>query len=109
VVWPNSGTILGYGWYAIVIAAAALCLNLTGYLVGWTARLFTNDREEMIAILFTVSNKELNIAAAFVVASRLPSGLAMPPVIQTITSPIAAKILAQGANQALVRPGEPSA
>ncbi|MFD2649186.1 hypothetical protein ACFSX5_15460 [Devosia albogilva] len=77
-VEPNAGTILGYGWYAIVIAAAALCLNLAGYLVGWTARLFTNDREELIAFLFTVSKKEFSIAAAFVVASGLPSEVAVP-------------------------------
>jgi BASS family bile acid:Na+ symporter len=99
VVGPNAGTILGYGWYALVIAAAALCLNLTGYLVGWTARLFTNDREELIAFLFTVSKKEFSIAAAFVVASGLPSEMAVPAaffaVIQMITSPIAAKLLAR--------------
>jgi BASS family bile acid:Na+ symporter len=99
VVGPNAGTILGYGWYALVIAAAALCLNLTGYLVGWTARLFTDDREELIAFLFTVSKKEFSIAAAFVVASGLPSEMAVPAaffaVIQMITSPIAAKLLAR--------------
>jgi BASS family bile acid:Na+ symporter len=102
VVGPNAETILGYGWYALVIAAAALCLNLTGYLVGSTARLFTNDREELIAYLFTVSKKEFSIAAAFVVASGLPSEMAVPAaffaVIQMITSPIAAKLLARSAN-----------
>lgn len=100
VVGPNAKTILGYGWYALVIAGAALCLNLTGYLVGMVSRLLTTDRKEVITYLFTVSKKEFSIAAAFVAASGLPSEIAIPAaffaVIQMITSPIAAKILARG-------------
>ena len=57
----------------------------------------TSDRKEVITYLFTVS-KEFN-AAAFVAASGLPSEIAIPTaffaVIQMITSPIAAKILAR--------------
>lgn len=98
VVGPNAETILGYGWYALVIALAALALNLIGYAVGMTARIFTQDRGELIAYLFTCSKKEFSIAAAFVAASGLPSEIAVPAaffaVIQMITSPIAAKILA---------------
>lgn len=98
VVGPNAETILGYGWYAIVIALAALTLNLIGYVVGTIAKLFAEDREELIAYLFTTSKKEFSIAAAFVAASGLPSEIAVPAaffaVIQMITSPIAAKILA---------------
>lgn len=100
VVGPNAETIIGYGWYAFVIAGAALCLNLIGYLLGMASRLLTNDRQEVIAYLFTVSKKEFSIAAAFVAASGLPSEIAIPAaffaVIQMITSPIAAKILARG-------------
>ncbi|MFN3614889.1 MAG: bile acid:sodium symporter family protein [Rubrimonas sp.] len=100
VVGPNAETILGYGWYAIVIAAAALSLNLIGYAVGAAARIFTSDREELIAYLFTVSKKEFSIAAAFVTAAGLPSEIAVPAaffaVIQMITSPLAAKLLASG-------------
>ncbi|WP_342595538.1 bile acid:sodium symporter family protein [Salinicola lusitanus] len=100
VVGPNAETIIGYGWYAFVIAGAALCLNLIGYLVGMAARLLTTDRKEVITYLFTVSKKEFSIAAAFVAASGLPSEIAIPAaffaVIQMITSPIAAKILARG-------------
>lgn len=100
VVGPNAETIIGYGWYAFVIASAALCLNLIGYLVGMASRLLTNDRKEIITYLFTVSKKEFSIAAAFVAASGLPSEIAIPAaffaVIQMITSPIAAKILAKG-------------
>jgi len=98
VVGPNAETILGDGWYALVIALAALTLNLIGYAVGMTARIFTKDRGELIAYLFTCSKKEFSIAAAFVAASGLPSEIAVPAaffaVIQMITSPIAAKILA---------------
>jgi BASS family bile acid:Na+ symporter len=99
VVGPNAATIIGYGWYAFVIAGAALCLNLIGYLVGMSSRLLTSDRKQVITYLFTVSKKEFSIAAAFVAASGLPSEIAIPAaffaVIQMITSPIAAKILAQ--------------
>src|SRR5690554_1124610 len=102
VVGPNAATILGYGWYAIVIALAALTLNLIGYAVGFVAKVFVADRQELIAYLFTVSKKEFSIAAAFVVASGLPSEIAVPAaffaVIQMITSPIAAKILASRNN-----------
>lgn len=98
VVGPNAETILGYGWFAFVIALAALTLNLIGYAVGSVAQVFVADRQELIAYLFTVSKKEFCIAAAFVAASGLPSKIAVPAaffaVIQMITSPIAAKILA---------------
>ena len=98
VIGPNAATILGYGWYALVIALAALALNLIGYAVGMIAKLFAEDREELIAYLFTTSKKEFSIAAAFVAASGLPSEIAVPAaffaVIQMITSPIAAKMMA---------------
>lgn len=99
VIGPNAQTIIGYGWYALVIFAAALALNLIGYLIGMTSRLFTSDRKEVITYLFTVSKKEFSIAAAFVAASGLPAEVAIPAaffaVVQMITSPIAAKILAR--------------
>lgn len=110
VVGPNAETILGYGWYAVVIAAAALSLNLIGYAVGAAARLFTADREELIAYLFTVSKKEFSIAAAFVTAAGLPSEIAVPAaffaVIQMITSPLAAKLLATRRTEASRGTGE---
>lgn len=98
VVGPNAGAILGYGWFAWVIALAALALNLAGYAIGSVARLFVADRKELIAYLFTTSKKEFSIAAAFVAASGLPSEMAVPAaffaVIQMLTSPMAAKLLA---------------
>jgi BASS family bile acid:Na+ symporter len=100
VVGPNAETIIGYGWYTLVIAAAGLSLNLIGYLVGMSARLVTADRREVIAYLFTTSKKEFSIAAAFVAASGLPAEMALPAacfaVIQMITSPLAARMLARG-------------
>lgn len=51
VVGPNAETILGYGWYALVIALAALVLNLIGYAVAMTARVFAEDRRELITYL----------------------------------------------------------
>ncbi|WP_112313483.1 bile acid:sodium symporter family protein [Pseudogemmobacter bohemicus] len=108
VIGPNAETVLGYGWYAIVIALAALSLNLIGYAVGYVSKVFVADREELIAYLFTVSKKEFSIAAAFVVASGLPSEIAVPAaffaVIQMITSPIAAKILASRGPAAAAAP-----
>lgn len=99
VIGPNAAVILGYGWYAVVIALAALTLNLTGYAVGMTARVFTADRGELIAFLFTTSKKEFSIAAAFVVASGLPGEIAVPAaffaVVQMVTSPLAARMLAR--------------
>lgn len=98
VVGPNAHTIWGYGWFAWVIALAALALNLTGYAVGSVAKVFAADRQELIAYLFTTSKKEFSIAAAFVAASGLPSEMAVPAaffaVVQMLTSPIAARLLA---------------
>lgn len=97
VLGPNAESIPAYGWYALLIGAAALALNLIGYAVGATARWFTDDPKERIAYLFTVGKKEFSIAAAFVATSGLPSELAIPAaffaVIQMITSPVAARLL----------------
>ncbi|WP_084399168.1 bile acid:sodium symporter family protein [Henriciella aquimarina] len=106
VVGPNAETIIDYGWFAFVIAGAALTLNLMGYMFGLTARLCTTDRKEVITYLFTVSKKEFSSAAAFVAASGLPVEIAIPAafyaVIQMITSPIAAKFLARGEHPSMI-------
>ena len=110
VVGPNAHTILGYGRFALVIALAALALNVTGYAVGFVAKVFVADRQELIAYLFTTSKKEFSIAAAFVAASGLPSEMAVPAaffaVVQMLTSPIAAKLLA--ARQAAADAAQPN-
>lgn len=101
VIGPNAQTILDYGWYAWVIVAAALCLNLAGYAVGMCAKIWISDRQELIAYLFTVSKKEFSIAAAFVAASGLPSEIAIPAVffaiVQMVTSPLVARLLTRRA------------
>jgi bile acid:Na+ symporter, BASS family len=97
VVGPNAGAIIDYGWYAGTIVLAGLTLNLTGYLIALSARLFTADPQEQIAYLFTVSKKEFSIAAFIVLNSGLPAEIAIPAVfyavIQMITSPIAVRLL----------------
>lgn len=97
VVGPNAGTILDYGLYALVILAAQLALNLTGYALGSSTRFLTGSRETQIAFLFTVSKKEFSIAAAVVVASGLPEEVLIPAVIfavvQMLTSPLAVRLL----------------
>ena len=99
VIGPNAQTILDYGWYAWLIVAAALFLNIAGYLVGLCARFWVADRQDLIAYLFTVSKKEFSIAAAFVAASGLPAELAIPAVffaiVQMLTSPLVARFLAR--------------
>ena len=109
VIGPNAETILGYGWYAVIIALAALSLNLIGFAVGAVAKVFAADREELIAYLFTVSKKEFSIAAAFVAASGLPSEIAVPAaffaVIQMITSPVAARLLASRSGREITAAG----
>lgn len=104
VIAPNAHTIVGYGWYAWVIAAAALCLNMAGYAVGMCAKLWIADRKDMIAYLFTVSKKEFSIAAAFVAASGLPAEVAIPAVffaiVQMLTSPLVARLLTRHAVRA---------
>ncbi len=93
-----------------MIALAALALNVTGYAVGSVAKVFVADRQELIAYLFTTSKKEFSIAAAFVAASGLPSEMAVPAaffaVVQMLTSPIAAKLLA--ARQAAADAAQPN-
>lgn len=97
VLGPNAGLIRGYGAFALVLVAAALALNLAGYALGASAGLWTADRGERIAFLFTVSKKEFSIAAALVVTSGLPSEVAVPAVfyavVQMVTSPLAVRLL----------------
>lgn len=97
VVGPNAQTILGYGAYAVVIFAAQLALNLTGYALGATTRWITADRQTQIAFLFTVSKKEFSIAAAVVAASGLPEEVLIPAVFyavaQMVTSPLVVRLL----------------
>jgi bile acid:Na+ symporter, BASS family len=103
VVGPNAETLLVYGWGLARIAGAVLALNLAGYAIAAVATLRTADRGVRTAYLFTVSKKEFSIAAVVVFASGLPEEVAVPAavyaVVQMLTSPTAARLLARGASR----------
>jgi bile acid:Na+ symporter, BASS family len=99
VVGPNADAILDEPATILLVAAAALGLNVVGYLLGWAGRPFLTDHADRSAMLFTVSKKEFSIAAFIVFASGLPSEVALPAVVyavvQMITSPLVARTLAR--------------
>jgi BASS family bile acid:Na+ symporter len=99
VVGPNADAILDRPATMLLVPAAALTLNLTGYLIGWAARPLLTDRADRSAMLFTVSKKEFSIAAFIVFASGLPDQVALPAVVyavvQMLTSPLVACTLAR--------------
>ncbi|MEX2563437.1 MAG: bile acid:sodium symporter [Nitriliruptoraceae bacterium] len=101
VVGPNATAILEQPATMMAVAAAAVGLNIVGYLVGWSARPLLPDRADRAAMLFTVSKKEFSIAAFIVFASGLPAEVALPAVVyavvQMVTSPVVARVLARGA------------
>jgi bile acid:Na+ symporter, BASS family len=98
VVGPNADRIGAAPGPMLVLAGAALALNLTGYLVAVAARPLLPERPERIAMLFTVSKKEFSIAAFVVFATGLPAEVALPAVmyavVQMLTSPVVARRLA---------------
>jgi BASS family bile acid:Na+ symporter len=101
VVGPNAEAILDQPATILLVAAAALTLNVIGYLFGWAARPLLVDRADRSAMLFTVSKKEFSIAAFIVFTSGLPGQVALPAVVyavvQMLTSPVVAGTLARRA------------
>jgi bile acid:Na+ symporter, BASS family len=101
VVGPNAQRILDAPSTVLTIAAAALILNLTGYLLALAARPLLRSRTDRAAMLFTVSKKEFSIAAVVVYASGLPPEVALPAVVyavvQMLTSPVVARRVARRA------------
>lgn len=99
VVGPNATAILDRPGTMLLVAAAALALNVIGYLIGWAARPLLADVADRSALLFTVSKKEFSIAAFIVFASGLPEQVALPAVVyavvQMLTSPLVARALAR--------------
>lgn len=95
VVGPNAATMREAPGTVVAVAALALALNATGYLLAMATRRFTPDRADHTAMLFTVSKKEFSIAAFVVFASGLPAAVALPAVVyavvQMVTSPIVAR------------------
>jgi bile acid:Na+ symporter, BASS family len=102
VVGPNATAILDQPATMLLVAAAALGLNVFGYLLGWAAGPLLADRADRSAMLFTVSKKEFSIAAVIVFASGLPEQVALPAVVyavvQMLTSPLVARALARRAD-----------
>jgi bile acid:Na+ symporter, BASS family len=101
VVGPNADAIVGDPAAVSVIVAGALALNVVGYAIGAAAGPLVGDRGDRAALLFTVSKKEFTIAAFLVFASGLPEEVALPAVVyavvQMLTSPVVARLLARRA------------
>ncbi|MHB8171997.1 MAG: bile acid:sodium symporter family protein [Thermincolia bacterium] len=98
VVADSSNLILSFSMGMIILLVAGqLALNLAGYLIGFLTMPFVKNRDDLVAILFTVSKKEFSIAAALVYTAGLPEIMLIPSVIyavlQMITSPLAVKVL----------------
>ena len=108
VVGPNADAIVGQPATMLLIAAAALTLNIVGYLLGWLTRPLLVDQADRSAMLFTVAKKEFSIAAFLVLASELPTAVALPAVVyavvQMLTSPLVARFLARRTIPATVNP-----
>ncbi|MEX1177733.1 MAG: bile acid:sodium symporter [Nitriliruptor sp.] len=99
VIGPNATAILDRPTAMLLVAAAALGLNVIGYLLGWASYPLLAERADRSAMLFTVSKKEFSIAAFIVFASGLPDQVALPAVVyavvQMLTSPLVARTLAR--------------
>ena len=102
VVGPNAGLILAAPATVALVAAAALALNVGGYLVAAATGPLLRTRSDRVAMLFTVSKKEFSIAAFVVFAGGLPADVALPAVVyavvQMLTSPAVARVLARRAD-----------
>ncbi|MEW8955524.1 bile acid:sodium symporter family protein [Clostridium sp.] len=81
----------------LLIILACLLLNMSGYLIAFLTKPLNKNREDLIAVLFTVSKKEFSIAAAIVYTANLSETMLIPAtfyaVIQMITSPLMVKLL----------------
>lgn len=101
VIGPNAADVLAAPATAAKVAGLALLLNATGYAIATLSRPLTPSAGDHVAMLFTVSKKEFSIAALVVVASGLPTQVALPAVIyavvQMLTSPLVARALARRA------------
>jgi bile acid:Na+ symporter, BASS family len=106
VIGPNAERILDAPATVLLVAAAALALNAGGYLTALATRRLLPRRGDRIAMLFTVSKKEFSIAAFVVFASGLPAEVALPAavyaVVQMLTSPVVARIVARRTRSTVV-------
>ncbi|MTV27945.1 hypothetical protein FTX61_21390, partial [Nitriliruptoraceae bacterium ZYF776] len=101
VIGPNAEAIIDAPATMLLLAAAGLALNVSGYGLAFAARPLLAERGDRVAMLFTVSKKEFSIAAMVVFSSGLPADVALPAVIyaivQMITSPAVASRVARSA------------
>jgi bile acid:Na+ symporter, BASS family len=101
VIGPNAELIIDDPAAVVAVGAAALVLNVVGYLIAVGTRPLLRGRAERVAMLFTVSKKEFSIAAFVVFTSGLPPEVALPAVayavVQMLTSPLVARTLARRA------------
>lgn len=99
VIGPNAPAILDAPAQMLRLAAAATLLNACGYALALAARPLLRDRQDRIAMLFTISKKEFSIAAFVVFTSGLPPEIALPAVVyavvQMLTSPVVAALMAK--------------
>jgi bile acid:Na+ symporter, BASS family len=99
VIGPNAEAIIDAPATMLLLAAAGLALNASGYGLAFAARPLLAERGDRVAMLFTVSKKEFSIAAMVVFSSGLPADVALPAVIyavvQMITSPAVASRVAR--------------
>jgi BASS family bile acid:Na+ symporter len=98
VVADSSESILSFSiGMIILIFIAQLILNMAGYLMAFLTKPMVKNRDDLVAVLFTVSKKEFSIAAAIVYTADLPEIMLIPAVfyavLQMITSPLVVRFL----------------
>lgn len=104
VVANSSETILSFSLGMILLLFfAQLVLNMSGYLIALTTKPIVKNKQDLVAVLFTVSKKEFSIAAAIVYTAGLSEDILIPAVfyavLQMITSPLVVRILNKKKNE----------
>lgn len=98
VVADSSEAILSFSaGMIILLIVAQLLLNMAGYLMALFTKPMVKKKDDLVAVLFTVSKKEFSIAAALVYTADLPEIMLIPSVfyavLQMITSPLVVRLL----------------
>lgn len=98
VVADSSDSILSFSMGMIILLIVAqLLLNMAGYLIALMTKPIIKIKDDLVAVLFTVSKKEFSIAAAIVYTANLPEIILIPAVfyavLQMITSPLVVRFL----------------
>ncbi|MDF0726699.1 hypothetical protein PY093_08215 [Cytobacillus sp. S13-E01] len=98
VVADSSESILSFSiGMLVLLLLAQLLLNMAGYIIALFTKPIVKRKEDLVAILFTVSKKEFSIAAVIVYTANLPEIMLIPAVfyavLQMITSPLVVRLL----------------